>query len=44
MSSYYGERSHNVPSWESFEAGDDDDIVDTSEVSFGRSCFVQSTG
>ncbi|RSH91860.1 ATP-dependent DNA helicase II subunit 1 [Saitozyma podzolica] len=34
MSSYYGDRSHNVPSWESFEAGDDDDIVDTSEYQY----------
>lgn len=34
MSSYYGDKSRDVPSWESFENADDDDIVDTSEVYF----------
>lgn len=33
MSSYYGDRSRDVPSWESLEVGDDDEVVDTSEVS-----------
>ena len=32
MASYYGDRSRDVPSWESFEAGGDDDVLDTSEV------------
>ncbi|WRT70242.1 uncharacterized protein IL334_007237 [Kwoniella shivajii] len=34
MASYYGDRSRDVPSWESLEAADDDDIVDTSEYSY----------
>jgi hypothetical protein len=32
MTSYYGEKSRDVPSWESFEAGDDDEVLDRSEV------------
>ncbi|OCF61269.1 hypothetical protein L486_00916 [Kwoniella mangroviensis CBS 10435] len=34
MSSYYGDRSRDVPSWESLEAPDEDDIVDTSEYAY----------
>ncbi|WWC91681.1 uncharacterized protein L201_006627 [Kwoniella dendrophila CBS 6074] len=34
MSSYYGDRARDVPSWESWEAADDDDIVDTSEYAY----------
>jgi hypothetical protein len=33
MSSYYGGRPGNVPSWDQFEQQDEDDVVDTSEVS-----------
>ena len=33
MSSYYGDRGRDVPSWDTFEAGDEDDVVDQSEVS-----------
>jgi hypothetical protein len=32
MSSYYGDNSRDVPSWESLENGDDDEAVDQSEV------------
>ncbi|OCF44617.1 hypothetical protein I317_01504 [Kwoniella heveanensis CBS 569] len=34
MSSYYGDRTRDVPSWESFENADDDDIVDVSEYAY----------
>ncbi|KAI9634077.1 SPOC like C-terminal domain-containing protein [Dioszegia hungarica] len=34
MSSYYGERSGGIPTWESFEAGDDDEAVDISEYQY----------
>ena len=33
MSTQYGTSHNGVPSWESFEAGGDDDVLDTSEVS-----------
>jgi ATP-dependent DNA helicase 2 subunit 1 len=32
MSSYYGDKSRDIASWESFEAGDDDEALDISEV------------
>ncbi|KAK8853185.1 hypothetical protein IAR55_003887 [Kwoniella newhampshirensis] len=34
MSSYYGDRSRDIPSWDSFDNPDDDDIVDTSEYAY----------
>ncbi|WVR00189.1 hypothetical protein IAU59_007331 [Kwoniella sp. CBS 9459] len=34
MSSYYGDRSRDVPSWERFENAEDDDIVDVSEYAY----------
>ncbi|WVW86165.1 hypothetical protein I302_108206 [Kwoniella bestiolae CBS 10118] len=34
MTSYYGDRSRDVPSWESLEAADEDDVVDTSEYAY----------
>ncbi|ORY33453.1 SPOC like C-terminal domain-containing protein [Naematelia encephala] len=34
MSSYYGDRSQNVPSWDSLEAADEDDVVDSSEYAY----------
>ncbi|WWD19602.1 hypothetical protein CI109_104064 [Kwoniella shandongensis] len=34
MSSYYGDKSRDIPSWDSFENADDDDIVDTSEYAY----------
>ena len=33
MSSYYGDKSQNVPSWDTLDAGDENDIVGTTEVS-----------
>lgn len=32
MASYYGDRARDVPSWDSFETGEDDEAVDISEV------------
>ncbi|WVR07687.1 hypothetical protein IAU60_004729 [Kwoniella sp. DSM 27419] len=34
MSSYYGDRGRDVPSWDSFENADDDDVVDISEYAY----------
>ncbi|WWC64593.1 uncharacterized protein I303_107204 [Kwoniella dejecticola CBS 10117] len=34
MSSYYGDRARDIASWESLEAADEDDIVDTSEYAY----------
>ena len=34
MSSYYADRSQAVPSWDTLDAADDQDTVDTSEVRF----------
>jgi hypothetical protein len=35
MTSYYGDRPRDIPSWDSLEGGDDDDLI-RSEVCFGR--------
>jgi hypothetical protein len=32
MASYYGDRARDVPSWDSFETGEDDEALDISEV------------
>ena len=40
MTSYYGDKSSQVPSWDAFDADDDQDIVDNSEV--GRYYYCQT--
>ena len=40
MTSYYADRNReNVPSWDAFEAGDEDEVVDQSEVSLALPMF-----
>ncbi|WWC72003.1 uncharacterized protein I206_105962 [Kwoniella pini CBS 10737] len=34
MTSYYGDRPRDIPTWESLEAPDEDDLVDTSEYAY----------
>ncbi|KAL7418434.1 ATP-dependent DNA helicase II subunit 1 [Cryptotrichosporon argae] len=36
MASYYGDKSRDIPSWDSIEAGDDDDVLDQSEYQFAN--------
>ena len=43
MSSYYGDRSRDIPSWDAFEAADDDEVVDQSEVQPPSNAFLAKT-